>query len=137
MSEAVSLALHAMALLARKQQEWLTNHAIAEKLSASGHHLAKVMHCLVRAGLVESVRGPTGGFHLTLPADQIKLLRIYEAVEGPISTCGCPLSRPVCSGTTCVLGDLVGVVHRQIRDYLASTDLTNLAVGLAVFRGPD
>jgi Rrf2 family iron-sulfur cluster assembly transcriptional regulator len=137
MSEAVSLALHAMALLAIKQGERLTNHAIAEKLSASGHHLAKVMHRLVAAGLVQSLRGPAGGFHLTLPAGQIKLLRIYEAIEGPISTCGCPLSRPVCNGTACVLGDLVGVVHRQIRDYLASTDLANLAVGLAVFRGPD
>ncbi|MGD0900105.1 MAG: Rrf2 family transcriptional regulator [Thermoguttaceae bacterium] len=136
MSEAVSLALHAMALLATQEGHRFTNQAIAERLQASGHHLAKVMHRLVKAGLVDSSRGPLGGFDLNVPAEEIKLLQIYEAVEGPISSYGCPLSRPACQGRNCVLSDLVRVVHQQIRDYLARTDLAELALGLAVLGSP-
>lgn len=60
-SEAVSLGLHTMALLAVEPERRLRNQQIAETLKASGHHLAKVMQRLVRAGLVKSTPGATSG----------------------------------------------------------------------------
>jgi Rrf2 family protein len=128
-SEAASLGLHTMALLVKDQQRRFTNQEIAETLGASSHHLAKVMQRLVRAGLADSTCGPQGGFQLQGQADSIKLLQIYEAVEGPLVETGCLLGKPACNVSECVLGSVLLAVHRQIHDYLAETTLAELAEG--------
>jgi Rrf2 family protein len=128
-SEAVSLGLHAMALLAMSDGRRIGNQEIAETLDVSGHHLAKVMQRLVRAGLVDSVSGPHGGFLLGAPAKEIRLLRIYEAIDGTVDKEGCLLGEPVCKGGMCVLGEVLHSIHGQLRDYLSSTTLAELAEG--------
>jgi len=126
-SEPVSLALHAAALLARRKEGRIANHQIAGALAVSEHHLAKVMQQLAKVALVDSTRGPGGGFQLKRPASQITLLEIYEAVEGPLGTAECLLPRQVCDGTQCMVGELVHSVHQHVREYLARTTLADLA----------
>jgi Rrf2 family nitric oxide-sensitive transcriptional repressor len=131
-SEAASLALHSMALLARYPELQFSNHSMAERLNASSHHLAKVMQLLVKAGLVKSQRGPSGGFRLAVAAANIALLQIYEAVDGPISHDGCLLHKRTCNGNTCILGNLVYTLHEQIRNCLANTTLADFSLKLAL-----
>ncbi len=131
-SEAASLGLHAMALLARSPKQRYTNQQIAEMLSASEHHLAKVMQRLVKARMVESARGPQGGFLLSGPAEKMTLLAVYEAVEGSLENRGCLLSHPICDGKNCVLGEVLQAIHQQICDYLDQTTLAELAQGLGL-----
>jgi Rrf2 family protein len=52
-------------------------------------YLAKILHALVRSGLVRTKRGYTGGFNLTRPPKKINLLAVAEAVRegGSISRC--------------------------------------------------
>ena len=128
-SEAVSLGLHTMVLLAVDPDRRVTNVRIAETLGVSGHHLAKVMQRLVRAGLVDSVPGPRGGFLLAAPARNVTLSQIYEAIDGPLDDEGCLLGEPICSGRNCVLGEALHAIHEQLRNYLARTTLAELAVG--------
>jgi len=128
-SEAVSLGLHTMVLLATDAERRFPNPQIAETLDVSGHHLAKVMQRLVRAGLVNSVSGPRGGFLLDAPANEIMLLRIYEAIDGTLADEGCLLGRPACDGRNCVLGEVLHSLHEQLRDYLRNTTLAELAEG--------
>ncbi len=130
-SEATTLALHSMAMLARDGQKRFTTDVMAEKLNASGHHLAKVMQQLVKAGLVESQRGPLGGFRLCMPPEEVLLLRVFEVMEGPLSQGGCLLREPVCPGNQCRLGNLVCVLQAQIRNCLANTTLAEFS------RSPD
>jgi Rrf2 family protein len=92
-SDAASLALHAMVLIAGKPDTLVSTHEIAEQLGVSENHLAKVRQTLSRAGLVESTRGPHGGFRLAKSAAEITLLDVYEAVEGPIRPTSCLLGR--------------------------------------------
>jgi Rrf2 family protein len=47
-------------------------------------YLLKVLQQLVRAGVLRSKRGPHGGFSLARPAEDITLLQIVEAVDGPL-----------------------------------------------------
>jgi Rrf2 family protein len=131
-SEAASLGLHTMALLARESSRRFTNQQIADTLSASGHHLAKVMQRLAKAGLVTSIRGPQGGFELARTPEELRLLEIYEAVEGPFGDRECFFDEPICNGRECVLGDLVQSIHKQIRDYLTKTTLAELAKGFGI-----
>jgi Rrf2 family protein len=135
-SEAASLALHTMAVLAQGNRQRMRNQEIARRLGASGHHLAKVMQRLAKAGLVDSACGPRGGFVLGKPADQVSLLTIYEAVEGPLSEHACLLNEPICRGNCCVLGEVLDSIRRQLRDYLDRTTLAELA-GTVLLRCSD
>ena len=88
-SEAASLAMHACAVLAAHKGEPMAVGTIASALEASEAHLSKVFQELARGGLVRSLRGPKGGFSLTRPAEEITLLDVFEAIEGPFQAASC------------------------------------------------
>ncbi len=58
---------------------------IADSCGVPAGHLLKILQQLVRAQVLSSERGPAGGFMLRKPADEITLLEIVEAIEGPIN----------------------------------------------------
>jgi Rrf2 family protein len=62
----------------------LPSGAIAEAEGLPERFLVKVLTPLARAGVLESVRGPCGGFRLARPAKGITLLEVVEAVDGPV-----------------------------------------------------
>lgn len=119
-----------MAIMARNRNDRLSNIMIARKLDASSHHLAKVMRKLVKAGFVGSWRGPLGGFQLRVEADDVRLLQIHEAVEGPIPRGRCPLRRAACQGSPCPLGLRLCTIQEQLRDCLAGMTLAEFSEGL-------
>ena len=126
-SEAASLAIHGMILMAQSPAKPLSAKDMASGLEASEAHLAKVLQRLGRAGLVRSTRGPKGGFVLGKPPDAITLLDIYEAIEGPLETIACLLGRPICGGgQLCCMGGLLQTVGEQVRQHLARTRLLDL-----------
>ncbi|MCK5596268.1 MAG: Rrf2 family transcriptional regulator, partial [Candidatus Eisenbacteria sp.] len=81
-SEAATLALHAAAIMASSPESHVTAAVMADGLSASEAHLAKVLQRLAKAGVVAGTRGPGGGFQLTRPGKEISLREVYEAIEG-------------------------------------------------------
>jgi Rrf2 family protein len=105
---------------------------MAMLLGASEAHLSKVLQDLARGGLVHSTRGPKGGFSLAKAAEEVSLLEVYEAIEGPIQSGSCvSLHRPsFCLGEKCILGDLVSDITKQFRDYLSGALLGSLAGAL-------
>jgi Rrf2 family protein len=115
-----------MVYLTAHNKRLVTAHEVAETLSVSEAHLAKVLQRLARTGLVESVRGPKGGFALARAGEEISLLQVYEAIEGPLEDTHCLLGEPVCRGDRCILGGLLETVNRQAREYLAGTTLNEL-----------
>jgi Rrf2 family protein len=125
-SEAASLALHAMAALAAEPAKLLRTREIASGLRASEAHLAKVLSTLEHARLVEGTRGPSGGYRLARPAERIALADIYEAIEGPLAVASCMFGVPVCSGNRCILGGFFGKLNRQVADKLRRTPLSDI-----------
>ena len=61
--------------------------AEAERLPLS--YLEHLVAKLRQAGLVGSVRGAHGGYRLGRPADEITMLDVVEALEGPIAPMDC------------------------------------------------
>jgi Rrf2 family iron-sulfur cluster assembly transcriptional regulator len=57
---------------------------IAKRQDISRESIAVLMVDLKRAGLVSSVRGPSGGYLLTRDSSEISAKQIIEALEGPI-----------------------------------------------------
>ena len=58
---------------------------IAESCGVPSGHLLKILQQLVRAQILSSERGPAGGFILRKAADDVTLLEIVEAIDGPIT----------------------------------------------------
>jgi len=125
-SEGVSLGMHAMTVCAGRPGELVSTAALSELLQASGHHLAKIMQRLVKAGLLRSVRGPRGGFELCGDPRQITLLDVYEAVEGRFQPSDCILSKKICTGKRCICGDLIRETNRKVYEHLKNTHLSDL-----------
>jgi Rrf2 family protein len=121
-SEAASIGWHAMIVLAANPDELHSTAEIAEHLQVSGAHLSKVLQRLTRAGLVEAVRGPRGGFQLGKPAKEITILEIYESIEGPLQERKCLLRKPICNGKCCIIGDLLRRVD-ELKATLGSLSL--------------
>jgi Rrf2 family protein len=122
LTEAASIGLHSMVLIARSD-EILNVSKISDFIGSSRHHVAKIMQRLSKAGFVSSNRGPSGGFVLKKLPGEIRLLDIYEAIEGPLQVQTCPMNRDVCPFGECLLGDLSFRVSGEIKQYLESRTL--------------
>jgi Rrf2 family protein len=63
---------------------------IAEARGISDRFLLKVLKPLVSAQILNSVKGPSGGYKLARRVSSISLLNVLEAVDGPIRGCAPP-----------------------------------------------
>jgi Rrf2 family protein len=83
MSAGVEWALHCTVLLAvLKPTSTLPGRALAEFHGVSESYLLKHMQALTKAGICESVPGPTGGYRLARKPREITVLDIVQAIEG-------------------------------------------------------
>jgi len=122
LSEAASLAIHSMVMIA-KSDTHINVNILAREMGASRNHLAKVLQQLVKHNYLKSVRGPSGGFLLNVKPESITLLDIYEAIEGRIETPACPLDRQICPFDKCLMGGMVKSVTAQFKDYFGAQTL--------------
>src|SRR5438309_4078219 len=82
-SEPVEWALHCTTVLALLPADGaLPASRLAEFHGVPAAYLAKHLQALSRAGIVEAVAGPRGGYRLARPAADVTLLDVVEAVEG-------------------------------------------------------
>ncbi|MFP4470919.1 MAG: RrF2 family transcriptional regulator [Bacteroidota bacterium] len=124
LSEAGSIAIHSMVLIAKSENK-LNVIKIAERTGSSKHHVAKVLQRLVKDDFLTSNRGPHGGFKLKRSAEEINLLEIYESIEGRIEITECPMDNMICPFDKCILGDVIGKMTQNFKDYLQSQKLSD------------
>ena len=123
-SEAASLGLHAMTILAKNQNKLITVKGISDTLGVSANHLSKVMQRLNKAGFIESIKGYNGGFKLITKPEDITFLQIYELFDGKLTNSGCLLLTHDC-GSECILGGLVSSINMQVREKFEQTKLSD------------
>jgi len=88
---ATRIALYAILDLASGPGPQLSSGEIAARFGISVNHLSKVLAVLVRAGLVESLRGAGGGYRFRGNARRVTLLeviRLFEDVDPGTRTDG-------------------------------------------------
>ena len=127
LSDAVSLALHGMGLLAAGGRR--SAREMAEEMKVSEAHLAKVFQRLVKNGLVLSTRGPGGGFELARDPEDITLFNIYSVIEGVPSGQYCLLRKNECPFEECIFGSMLEKMTMNFTDYLKQTTLADLKRG--------
>jgi Rrf2 family transcriptional regulator, iron-sulfur cluster assembly transcription factor len=122
-------ALQAVSFLALQPAGKLTSiRELTGKLHIPYHFLAKILQRLTAKKLLVSQKGPSGGFALALPADQITLFHIVDAIDGSGFTHKCVMGFPECSDK------IPCAVHKhwaQMRDgiyaMLVSENITEMA----------
>lgn len=72
---------------------------IASFINASEHTVGKLLQTLVKSGIINSAKGPSGGFYITKAQLRLPIINIVEAVDGKevFKECGLGLSK--CSAT--------------------------------------
>jgi Rrf2 family protein len=104
---------------------------IAAEEEIPSHFLAKILQQLARKGLLRSSKGPTGGFCLRVPADEIRLVDIVEALDGLTEYQNCAAGLAECSDDMpCPLHDSWKAVRSRIMDYLGRNTIADLAKAL-------
>lgn len=126
-SEAASIALHTMSVLALTPDNALiTSKEIATRLRVSENHLSKVVQRLVKAGVIEAHRGPKGGLSLNGKPEDITLMSVYETIDGKVKSQGCLLKTSSCDPGNCIFGGLLTDVDKDFIDYMSKTTLADL-----------
>jgi len=124
-TEAVTIALHSMIIIANKPGKQINVNFISKAISSSKFHVAKILQKLVKEGFLGSSRGPSGGFYLRIEPKDLTLLEIYEAIEGKIIIAKCPIDHDVCPFNTCVFDDLTVKMTNDFVDFLGSRTLAD------------
>ncbi len=105
---------------------------IAEEMDIPSRYLPQILANLVEHGLLTAEAGPTGGYLLAKPAQEINLLDVVEAAEGPISLDECVLRGGPCDWeTSCPIHVPWSRAISALTDQLTETTFAELTLHCA------
>jgi Rrf2 family iron-sulfur cluster assembly transcriptional regulator len=127
-------AVMAMADLARRECDPSRAVALAEiaaRQEISLSYLEQLFARLRRKGLVQSARGPGGGYRLARTAESTSIADIVHAVDEPLRATRCASEGKGCmlKGERCLTHDLWEDLGQHIEGYLASVSLADVVSG--------
>ncbi len=99
---------------------------ISQRQKISLSYLEQLFGKLRRRALVDSVRGPGGGYCLARDMGQISIADIIHAVDEPIDATQCGGKEDCKDGEKCLTHDLWAKLNERIFDYLSAVTLKQL-----------
>lgn len=117
-------ALRAMLYLAQLDPtQRAATSQIAEEQHIPPSFLAKIISQLSIAGLIHTSRGARGGVSLARTPEEITILEVVEAIDGPISLNECTHSAGACAfGESCPLRPIWCETQSELVDRLRKTN---------------
>ena len=115
-------ALRALIYLSRlEENEKAATSLIAEDQKIPPSFLAKIISRLAIAGLIHTSRGARGGVSLAKPSDEISVLDVIEAIDGPVFLNECTGNSTSCPFLgSCPLRELWCEARTDLIDKLSS-----------------
>ncbi len=104
----------------------VTLAGVSERQRISLSYLEQLFGKLRRHGLVDSVRGPGGGYNLARPADQVSVADIILAVDEPIDATQCGGHENCHDDHRCMTHDLWAELNAHIFSFLRAVTLAQL-----------
>ncbi len=105
---------------------------VAERLGVPPAYLSKIMQALSKGNLLDSFRGPQGGFHLRKGAEKTDLMHIVTLIDGASLTKTCVLGLKQCSEeTACPMHARWQPIKQQVVQLLHDQTLEKLAIAVA------
>lgn len=127
-STTTKYALRAVVFLATNDTGFLNRAEIAKKTTVPHDYLLKVLNELDTAEIVESRRGPGGGYRLTRRSDQITALDVILAVDDIPRIRKCPLGHSD-HVNLCPLHKLLDDAGRMVEEAFAGVTVADLVPG--------
>lgn len=105
---------------------------IAREIDSPEPFTAKILQQLSKNNIVNSIKGPNGGFEIDKhEMPKIKLSKIVAAIDGETIYKGCGLGFKECSEKQpCPVHDKFKVVRNELRNMLETTTILELSQGL-------
>lgn len=101
---------------------------LAAATEAPESFLSKVLQALSRAGLIDSKRGHTGGFHISNRGRRSSVREVVEAIDGPITLNVCLVSGKSCHRkATCPAHPVWEHAQAAMLDVLAQAKIADMA----------
>ena len=100
---------------------------IADFINASEHTVGKMLQTLVKEGVINSAKGPTGGFYITAKQKYQSILNIIDAIDGNevFDECGLGLSK--CSSThPCPMHNDYKIIRDQFKTICQQKKVSDL-----------
>ena len=104
---------------------------IAARQHISPRYIEQIFQRLKRAGLIKSVRGPSGGYYLARKPDEIRVGDVIRATERSIDLVACTGTKVGAPGGCersgeCVVRDIWSVAANKLMEYFDSITLEDL-----------
>lgn len=105
---------------------------IAKAIDSPEAFTAKILQQLSKEQIIDSVKGPSGGFSIDKKKLQtLKLSQIVKAIDGDHIYKGCGLGFKECSEKKpCPVHDKFKIVRNELRKMLEDTSIQELSVNL-------
>ena len=117
------VSIHILTILARYQPKLVSSEQLAVSVKTNASFIRKLVVALSAAGLVESVRGKSGGIRLAKSPKDIALDQIYSAV-----TDNCLMAVPdKMPNKTCAISCGIGGILSEISQEIEKNTLKHLA----------
>ena len=120
---AVTAMLH---LAMQHSSDPVTLAEISRRQNISQSYLEQLFSKMRRRALVNSVRGPGGGYNLARATHQISVADIIVAVDEPIDSTQCGGKENCNDEKKCITHDLWAKLNEHILDYLGAVTLKQL-----------
>lgn len=102
---------------------------ISEEIDSPPAFTAKVLQKLVKGNIIESIKGPNGGFYISEKNGvQVKLAEIVLLIDGDTVYNGCGLGLKECSSVNpCPIHEKFNAVRGDLKKMLQETSLKELS----------
>ncbi len=99
---------------------------ISSRQGISLSYLEQLFSRLRKRGLVDSARGPGGGYRLSRPADQVAVAEVITAVDEKVDATRCGGLANCQDDNQCLTHELWADLSQQIYDFLSNISLGEL-----------
>lgn len=123
-------AIRCVQYLCKNPSEIKMVDEIASEMKIPKSFLAKILQKLTKAKIARSYRGVKGGFIPARRPEDINLLEVVEAIEGPIAVNTCVVDKKSCGfSDTCSVHPVWVSIRKEIEQRLKSVNFRNLVSG--------
>lgn len=127
-SRSCEYALQAVMYIAMQpRNQMVLLKEVAEKVNIPKHFLGKILQKLAKSGLLDSQKGPNGGFALYETPNKITALMIIEAIDGLDLVNKCVAGFPECHREDpCPFHEEWALIRNNIKDMLEKETIEKL-----------
>tara|TARA_B100001250_G_scaffold89922_1_gene74690 strand:+ start:673 stop:1071 length:399 start_codon:yes stop_codon:yes gene_type:complete len=99
---------------------------IAKQHGIPQHILAKTLQQMARKNMIEAIKGPLGGYKISVDLDQISLKDFFEKLEGPLGLMDCYFNTDCVQMKSCNILTPIQRINQNMRDMFSKTTLQEI-----------